>query len=336
MRKFLTFLLLIGIVLIGIAGFFYYKINSPLFQKEHGLVITEKDTPYLVFHALKNKGITSSELYPIYLAKLKKASKLKEGYYLFKKGTSANELVNKLRAGRQTPIKLMFNNVRTFADFAGKIARQIRPDSIELLEHFSNNETAANYGFDDENYIGMFLPNTYEIYYTATPQEFTDRMHKEYQRFWTIERKQKAENLGYSPQQVSALAAIVDEETNKNDEKKRIAGVYLNRLARNIPLQADPTLKFAAGDFTIKRLLNKHMTINSPYNTYKNAGLPPGPIRQPSMSAIDAVLNAEKHNYLYFCAKADFSGYHIFAKTLAEHNRNAAAYHRELNRRGIR
>ncbi len=182
----------------------------------------------------------------------------------------------------------------------------------------------------------MFLPNTYEMYYTTTPEQFTDRMYKEYQRFWTVARKQKAERLGYTPQQISALAAIVDEETNKNDEKARIAGVYLNRLRRGIPLQADPTLKFAAGDFSLKRILNKHKEIDSPYNTYKYAGLPPAPIRQPSITAIDAVLNAEKHDFLYFCAKADFSGYHAFARTLAEHNNNARKYHNELNRRGIR
>lgn len=336
MRKILIFLFIIGIILVGIAGFFYYKINSSLFQKDYGFTIVDGQTPTLIFHNLANEEIISSELIPTYLAKFKKVNTLKKGYYFFKKETTVNAFINRLRAGKQTPVRVIFNNMRTLTDFSGKIAKQLLPDSVQFLTHFSNKETAASYGFDQANFIGMFLPNTYEMYYTATPQDFTDRMYKEYQRFWTAERKRKAANLGYSPQQVSSLAAIVDEETNKNDEKARIAGVYLNRLARNIPLQADPTLKFAAGNFAIKRLLNKHIAIDSPYNTYQNVGLPPGPIRQPSIAAIDAVLNAEKHNYLYFCARADFSGYHTFAKTLVEHNRNAAAYHRALNKKGIR
>lgn len=336
MKKAIRLLFFIGIVAFGIAGYFYHKINSPLFEKNFGLRLNTTDSPEFIFHKLKTKGIITNELLPLYLAKLKNVSKTKEGYYFFKKGTTTNAFINTLRSGRQSPLKITFNNTRIFSDFAGKIAQQIRPDSLELLEHFTNSEVAASYGFDTANFIGMFLPNTYEMYYTATPQDFTDRMYKEYQRFWTTERKQKATNLGYTPQQISTLAAIVDEETNKNDEKARIAGVYLNRLAQHIPLQADPTLKFAVGDFSIKRILNKHIAIDSPYNTYQNAGLPPGPIRQPSIRAIDAVLNAEKHDYLYFCAKADFSGYHTFAKTLRAHNRNAAAYHKELNNRGIR
>lgn len=336
MKKILTFLLLISLLLIGFAAYFYYQINNSLFQKDMGLFIKKNDKPELVFHQLANSQVTSSEMLPTYLAKLKKLKTLKEGYYFFPQGTSTNVFINMLRIGRQTPIKLTFNNTRTLYDFAGKIARQLQPDSLQLLKYWEDENVAKSYGFDKANFIGMFLPNTYEVYYTATPKAFTDRMYKEYKRFWTVNRKQKANALGYTPQQVSTLAAIIDEETNKSDEKARIAGVYLNRLKRNIPLQADPTLKFAAGDFQLKRILNLHKEIKSPYNTYQNIGLPPGPIRQPSISAIDAVLNAEKHDYLYFCAKADFSGYHTFAKTLAEHNRNAAAYHSALNKKGIR
>lgn len=335
MKKVFIFLLTIGLFIGSVTAYAYYKINEPLFEKDYGFIVT-RETPEQLFSKLKKEGLISSTTIPTYLAKFKKTNQLKEGYYHFKKGTSANAFINTLRAGRQTPIKVTFNNTRTLADFAGKIAKQIRPDSTELLVFLQNDSLSQSYGFDQKNFIGMFLPNTYEMYYTTTPQGFTDRMHMEYLRFWTAERKKKAEKLGYTPQQISTLAAIVDEETNKNDEKSRIAGVYLNRLKRNIPLQADPTLKFAVGDFTIKRLLNVHIAADSPYNTYKYAGLPPGPIRQPSISAIDAVLNAEKHDYIYFCAKADFSGYHAFAKTLSEHNRNAAAYHRELNKRGIR
>ncbi|WP_243408295.1 endolytic transglycosylase MltG [Balneicella halophila] len=336
MKKLLLFLAILGFILIGIIGFAYYKINDSLFLQDYGLVVNKHTTPEDIFTELKNKDIINSKLLPTYLARAKQVNQFKEGFYYFPKGTSTNAFINTLRAGRQSPVKLTFNNTRTLFEFAGKISRQIKPDSLELLNHLTNDSVANSYGFDKNNFIGMFLPNTYEMYYTATPKEFTDRMNKEYLRFWNTQRKKKAEELGYTQKQISIVASIVDEETNKSDEKSRIAGVYLNRLERNIPLQADPTLKFAVGDFTIKRLLNKHMEVDSPYNTYKYSGLPPGPIRQPSISAIDAVLNAENHNYIYFCAKADFSGYHVFSKTLSEHNRNARAYHRALNKRGIR
>lgn len=336
MKKTLTIFLAILLFTITLGGFFYYKINTAFFQEEYGLTISEDMNFKRTITLLEDQKVISNSLFSVWLAKLKRVSKLKSGYYAFKKGTSANEFVNRLRAGRQSPIKLTFNNARLLPDFAGKIASQLQQDSTTFAQFLLDKETAKSYGFDQANFISMFIPNTYEVYYTASPKNIADRMHTEYQRFWNTARKQKAAKLNYTPQQISTLASIVDEETNKKDEKARIAGVYLNRLRLGIPLQADPTLKFAAGDFSIKRLLNKHINIESPYNTYQNVGLPPGPIRQASISAIDAVLNAEKHDYLYFCAKADFSGYHAFAKNLAKHNQNAAAYHRELNKRGIR
>ncbi|PID88660.1 MAG: aminodeoxychorismate lyase, partial [Bacteroidia bacterium] len=256
MKKIIYFLIVLAIASLIIISVFYYKIQSPLFTEDSPVFLKSEGNPQTVFQKLKSENRISSEIVPIYLAKLKKLKKLKKGYYFFKKGTSCNTFINTLRSGRQTPIKVTFNNTRTIEDFAGKIARQIDPDSLTLLHFLQNDSVAKSYGFDKANFIGMFLPNTYEMYYTTTPQTFTKRMHKEYERFWNSKRKEKANQLGYTPQQISSLAAIVDEETNKNDEKACIAGVYLNRLKREIPLQADPTLKFAVGDFSLKRILN--------------------------------------------------------------------------------
>ncbi len=330
-------ILFVGFLLLVLAGAgFYFKINQSLILEDTRLFIEKNKSPKAVLEKLKIQHQINSFIFPYYLCQLKKLRRLKEGYYFFQKGTSCKTFIHRLRSGKQTPIHLTFNNTRTLEDFAGKIALQIKADSLSLLAFWKNKEVVASYGFDSANFIGMFLPNTYQVYFTTSAKAFTQRMHKEYLHFWNEKRKQKAKKLGLSPKQVSILASIVDEETSKTDEKSRIAGVYLNRLKRGIPLQADPTLKFAAGDFQLKRILNIHKKIESPYNTYKYKGLPPSPIRQPSIAGIEAVLNAEKHNYLYFCAKADFSGYHTFAKTLAAHNRNAQNYHRELNKRGIR
>ena len=190
-------------------------------------------------------------------------------------------------------------------------------------------------GFTRETIPALFIPNTYEIYWNVSPERFMARMKQEYNRFWTEERRKKAEALGLTPVEVSTLASIVEEESAVADEYPTIAGLYLNRLKAGMPLQADPTVKFAAGDFALQRILDKHLAIDSPYNTYKYAGLPPGPIRIPSIRAIDAVLNPAHHRYFYMCAKEDFSGRHNFAATLAEHNRNANRYRAELNRRKI-
>ena len=198
-----------------------------------------------------------------------------------------------------------------------------------------HDSTAAYYGFKANTFISMFIPNTYQVYWTDSPEQILDRMKKEYDAFWTDERKQKAKNLNMTQEEVSTLASIVKGETNKMDEAPTVAGVYINRLKRGIALQADPTLVFAIGDFSIRRILNKDKNFDSPYNTYQHRGLPPGPINMPSIATLDAVLDYEDHNYLYFCAKEDFSGYHAFAKTLAEHNRNARKFQRALNRERI-
>jgi UPF0755 protein len=259
---------------------------------------------------------------------------VKHGRYLLRENMNSNEVVNMLRSGQQSPLKLTFNNIRFPEHLAKVVSGYIEPDSAALMMVLSP-EYAGNYGFDTDTYKAMFIPNTYEFYWTTTAREFADRMKREYDRFWNDQRRQKAEALGMTPVEVAILAAIVQEETVKEDEKPKVAGVYINRLRRSMLLQADPTVKFSVGDFTIQRVLFKHLEIDSPYNTYKYAGLPPGPITYPEISSIDAVLNFENHNYLYFCAKDDFSGYHSFARTLAEHNRNAERYRQALNNRRI-
>jgi UPF0755 protein len=271
-----------------------------------------------------------------WVAEKKKYQKLvKPGRYVINRPLNYNGLINILRGGKQTPVKITINNIRTLNELAGKIGGQIEADSAEIIGFFSDPENYIKDGFKKEDVISVFIPDTYEFYWNTGAGKLYNRMLREYRKFWNRERLQKSGEIGLTPAEVSTLASIVDEEALKPDEKPRIAGVYLNRLKRGIPLQADPTIKFAINDFTVNRILFKHLEADSPYNTYKHAGLPPGPIGCPSVNGIDAVLNAEKHDYLYFAAKSDFSGYHNFSRTLSEHNRYANQYQRELNKRRI-
>ena len=258
------------------------------------------------------------------------------GHYVLKNGMNNNQVVNMLRGGLQTPVKVTFNNIRDVNMLACRISSQIEADSTSISNLLHNQEYIHQLGFNNYTIPALFLPDTYEFYWNTDAEGFVNRMFQEYNKFWNEERKQQAQTKGLSPIQVSTLASIVNKETNMSDEMPRMAGVYLNRLKNNWLLQADPTLVFAWNDFTIKRVLDRHKEIESPYNTYKYPGLPPGPICIPSITSIKAVLNAEDHHYFYFCAKEDFSGYHNFAKTLAEHNRNAARYQQALNQRGIK
>jgi UPF0755 protein len=257
------------------------------------------------------------------------------GRYELDSSMNNNEIIDKLRAGYQDPVKVIFNSIRTPEQLAGRISMQIEADSVDLVELFYNDSLIQNLGLKQETFTSIFLPNTYEFWWNTSAESFVKRMYKEYQRFWNEERKEKASKLNLTPEEVTTLASIVDEETYYNSEMPRVAGLYINRLRKRMHLQADPTLKFALGDFSIKRVLNVHKQIDSPYNTYRRYGLPPGPISIPSISAIDAVLNYESHSYLYMCAKPDFSGYHNFAKTLSQHNINAREYQRALNKERI-
>ena len=260
---------------------------------------------------------------------------VKPGRYKIEHGMSNNELVNLLRSGEQEPIMVTFNTVRFKEDLAGKVGAFIEADSTEIITLLNDEDFVSKYGFNTTTFLTLFLPNTYEFWWNTSAEDFVDRMATEYKKFWTPERKSKANKLGLSQSEVSILASIVQKETNKNDEKPTVAGVYLNRLKKGMLLQADPTLVYANRDFEARRVLNSHKKIDSPYNTYKYKGLPPGPICLPSISSIDGVLNAKPHSYLYFCAKADGSGYHTFATTYRDHLRNAREFQRELNRRKV-
>jgi len=256
------------------------------------------------------------------------------GRYKLTPGMNNKTLVRLLLLGSEEPVRLTLSgHIRTNRRLATLIARYIEPDSLMLLAALDNAQLTGEYGFTPATVMGMFIPNTYEVYWGITVEALFKRMKREYDAFWNDDRCAKAGVLGMTQQEVVTLASIVYEETLKPSEMPRVAGVYINRIARGIPLQADPTLKYAADDFTLRRILNRHKTIESPYNTYMYAGLPPGPICVPPPAAIDAVLNTEQHDYIYFCAKADFSGYHSFSKTLAQHNEYACAYHEALNER---
>jgi UPF0755 protein len=271
-----------------------------------------------------------------WLAEKKKYPEMiKPGRYVIDNAMSCNSLINLLRSGKQSPVKITFNNVRTLNEIAGKIGKQIEADSSEIIQFLSDDSNYTIDGFKKENIISLFIPNTYELYWNTNARNLYARMLKEYRSFWNDKRLSEAKEKGLDPFQVSILASIIDDEVAKRDEKPRIAGVYLNRLKRGMPLQACPTIKFALNDFTITRVLNKYLLVDSPYNTYKHSGFPPGPIGCSTIDGIDAVLNAEKHDYIFFAAKADFSGYHNFSRTLAEHNRYAAQYQKELNKRKI-
>ena len=268
-------------------------------------------------------------------ATLKKFENVKPGRYRFSRGMSNNDIVNMLRIGNQEPVRLLVKSARLPEEMAGIIASQLELDSLELSQAMSSTQLASKYGFSKDNFRTMFLPNTYEMKWNISTEEFIQRMAKEYKAFWNDERLAKARSKGLSQSDCTTLASIVKAETAKRDEAPLVAGLYLNRIKKGIPLQADPTLIYAAGDFSIKRVLDKHKEINSPYNTYKNAGLPPGPINFPETNYIDAVLNAASHDYIYMCAKPDFSGYHNFAKSYNQHLQNAKKYQQALNKQGV-
>ena len=260
---------------------------------------------------------------------------LKAGRYELKEGMSYVRTVRMLRLGWQVPVRVTFNNIRTPDRLAGILARKLEPDSAAWLAALTSDSLARVYGLTPQTILTLCIPNTYEFFWNTSPDTFLRRMRQESDKFWTS-RDPKLSRSGLTRQQAYILASIVYEETKRKNEMPRVAGVYVNRLKRGMPLQADPTVKYAVGDFALRRVLNRHLEVASPYNTYNYPGLPPGPICMPSIDALDGVVDFENHDYLYFCAKDDLSGAHAFARTLAEHNRNAQAYARALNRRGIR
>lgn len=258
--------------------------------------------------------------------------KFHPGYYVFTPGMSNKDIVRTVAYGLQKPVNLVVGeNVRTLEQLASGISLQIDCDSLSLITAFRDSSVISRYGFTAETFPGMFIPNTYEVYWTITPSNLLTRLYREYENFWKMGRDEKAAAIGLSRNEVSTLASIVVEETKCTDEMPVVAGVYINRLHRNIPLQADPTVKFALGDLHPGRILKSHLQTDSPYNTYLYPGLPPGPIVIPTTSAIDAVLNYSRHNYIFFCAKDSFDGRHNFASTLSQHQSNARRYHAALD-----
>lgn len=323
----------IGLVVAGVRGYqLYMYIFQPNVTQNLILEIPHEATYGQVVDSLKAHHALENQKAFEWVAKKKNyANTIKPGRYLLEKGMNNNEVIDMLRGGKQQPVDLTFNNVRKKEQFAAAIDKYLEADSSQILSLFYDTLLIKELGFTPVTFPVMFVPNTYELYWTTTPSNFAKRMKIEYEKFWNEERKTKADQIGLTPAEVSILASIVQEETVKNDEKPVVAGLYLNRLKRGMPLQADPTIKYAVNDFTLRRVLNTHLEMDSPYNTYKFAGLPPGPINFPEISSIDAVLNPKKHNFIYMCAKSDFSGYHNFAQTLAQHNRNADAYRAALD-----
>lgn len=341
-KKLFLFVLLGLVVIIGGCGLYGYNL---LFSSN--VVVPEGEQKYLYIHhgdqlddvvkTLEGTGAIKDMSSFTTTAKLKKLDKhVKSGCYLLKNGMSSFDLVRLIASGNQTPVKLTFNNKRTAQELAGRLAEVLEMDSVTALKAIKNDSLLSKWGVDTCNVIGIFIPNTYEIYWDIAPIKLMDRMKKEYDNFWNADRKGKLARTGLTQQQVSVLASIVEEEQNqKYDEQPTIAGLYINRLKKGMKLESDPTVKFAVGDFNIRRVLNAHLAVESPYNTYKYAGLPPGPIRIPSIKAIDAVLNFKESDYIYMCAKEDFSSYHNFATNEAEHKANASRYWKALNEKKI-
>ncbi len=332
--------LVVSIFVTSFAFYFWqiiYAENILIGAQRTPIIIPKGSTFDDLQDQLYNGGYVNDLLSFSFLARIMKYDKyMKPGLYMLEPNMSNMQAIRLLRSGAQTPTLVTFSDVRQLKDLAPELVKNVDISVGVMDSILTNPAVARDYGFTRETFISMFIPNTYEVYYTITPKELLDRMKTEYDRFWNDERKQKAREAGLSEVEVSIMASIVEAEQRIHaDEWPRIAGLYLNRLEKGYRLDSDPTLVFAHQDFTINRVLNRHKEIDSPYNTYKNYGLPPGPIRCPSIGAIDAVLDHEDHNLLYMCARADFSGYHEFATNLQQHNINARAFQRALNQRRI-
>ena len=328
-------LLLIG----AVAGYMGYKWifeSNTNISEPYELYIKSQTT----YEELQNQLITDSVLINSWsfsqVSKLMKygPEQIPSGRYIIQPDWSNKQIISALRAGRQSPIKLTISTARTVEDIAGVVAKKIEPDSTEIMALFNDASLIEEYGFKPETIISMILPDTYEMYWNTNAKGFFSKMKDEYDKYW-IKYTDQLESLDMTKSEIATLASIVQKESNTKSEKPTIAGVYLNRLEQGIKLQADPTVVFGIGDFTIRRVLNRHLAQDTPYNTYLHEGLPPGPICMPSKSSIEAVLNAEKHDYLFFCAKPGYNAGHAFATSNQQHERNAAVYRKWLNQERI-
>lgn len=330
----------IGILLLLIvsAGIYAYSIIFKPFSLPETVYIYingQKKYEDVVSQLREKAGLPSEKIFRLVAERMNYPVNVKTGRYAISNGMTMPDAIRMLRSGNQTPIDITFNNMRTAENLAGRLSQQLMMDSLMLLNALNDSSNAKKYGFNKETFLSMFIPNTYEVYWDTGIENLLNRMKREYDAFWNESRRGKAEKIGLTPVEVSILASIVEEEATYADEYPVVAGLYLNRLNKGMRLEADPTVKFAAGNFLLRRILYKHLEVESPYNTYKQSGLPPGPIRIPSIRAIDGTLSPQEHSYLFMCAKEDLSGRHNFAVTHAEHARNARAYQQALNERGI-
>lgn len=331
-----------GLLFVSFSFYVYQILFTPNFLIDKGdkatdLLIPQGATIQTVKDSLIKKELLHDQKSFFFLTRLMGYNeKVKPGRYIIEPKSSNLQVIRKLKRAEQSPIRLTFNNIRLKSELCELLGDKMEFSSEEMDSLMNDTTFVGLYGFDTTTILTMFIPNTYEVYWNTPARKLFDRMHDEYKKFWSDDRLLKAQDLEMTPVQISILASIVEAETQKNVEKARIAGVYLNRLKTSMPLQADPTVKFAVGDFALRRILEGHTRIDSPYNTYLNTGLPPGPINLPSTISIDAVLNAEKHNFLYFCASPVNPGFHDFAASYNDHVNNANRYRRFLNNQNIK
>lgn len=325
------------LILIGVVACKTLILNTPLkIEKAAYLYIDSDDNIDSVYTKLK-KDFHTSDITGLrmLISCSNYAENIHEGAYKLKPTDNTWHIFHQLKSGHQTPIRLTVPSVRTLGALAKSVSRRLMTDSASIASLLNDSTYCSTLGYNQYTIPALFIPNTYEVYWTMSPEDFIKRMKKEHDRFWNKERMEKAKSIGFTPEEVTTLASIVEEETANKAEKPMVAGLYINRLHTGMPLQADPTVKFGLQEFGLKRILHKHLETDSPYNTYKHAGLPPGPIRIPSIDGLESVLNYAKHDYLYMCAKEDFSGTHNFAKSWNEHLANARRYQRALNQRNI-
>lgn len=326
--------LLFGIA--GVAHIYYYFFAAPFQITETTYIYIDRDDDVdSVYHKISLAG-NPKQMHGFESLVRYQSYTPKTGRYAIKPTDNMRYLHRRLSMGYQTPVKLTIGSVRTLDRMARNVSRQLMIDSTEVATLLNDTAYIRKLGYTQQTLPALFIPNTYEVYWDMSAEDFMTRMQKEHKAYWNEKRMKQAEEIGLTPIEVATLASIVEEETANQAEKPMVAGLYINRLKRGMLLQADPTVKFSLQEFGLKRILFKHLEVDSPYNTYKHAGLPPGPIRVPSYQGLESVLNYTKHNYLYMCAKEDFSGTHNFAVTSAQHAANARKYQQALNRRGIR
>ena len=342
-KKLISIFLVVVVTIASVYGYLIYRkifSSNTKFAENEMYVKIPADASYEKVKEIVSPFIEDMEKFDLVAEKKQYKMNVKSGRFLLKKGMNTNDIINSMR--QNVPVNLAFNNQERLEDFAGRIASQLECDSLSVLNAFLDTKFLKDNNFTKENVLSVAIPNSYEFFYNTTAEKFRDRMAKEYRAFWTEDRIALAKNQNLTPIQVSILASIVHKETVKKDERPKVAGVYLNRLNRNIKLEADPTVIFAvkknSNDFTqvIKRVLYKDLTTDSPYNTYKYFGLPPGPIAMPDISALESVLKPLKHNYVYFCASVTNFGYHEFAENLAQHEVNRQKYVAWISAQGVK